>query len=246
MRFGDTSPPSSRGTEAQSGPRLEKAHRGRAVCDDVRDGRRDAARCPDAVRGEPDRPGQVVPGGSSRYSAVDPCPRKLRAAAGSSWRVAYPSRQPARRQGDGQSDLAAPFRARTGQRRPTTSVCGLPPSHPELLDYLATQFIAERLVDQGDASAARSQLDLSAVIRLPASVRLTRPRRSQEGDLYSPFARRRLRMPRSCGTRYSPRAGSSTAPSRAGIRFRRPSAGRIPSTARISVFTTTTGAACIS
>ena len=143
------------------------------------------------LRGEPDQPGEEVPRGFIKVLGGGPLPPETA--------------------GSGRLELAQwltrpdnPLTARVMVNRiwqyhfgrglvktPNDfGVRGLPPTHPELLDHLATRVHPKRLVGQGDAPADHAQRDVSA----------SRRRRRRHGCRRAPtrpictrrFPRRRL------------------------------------------------------
>ena len=139
-------------------------------------------------------PGPAGPGGPA---AVPPRARRARPPAVSEGK--RPARagpgdrrrqEPADGPGAGQPGLACGISARGWSPRPATSACGATRRrHPELLDYLAGEFIALRLVDQGAAPADHALEHLSAAQR-PAARRGCE--RDPENRLLWRFNRQRL------------------------------------------------------
>ena len=141
------------------------AARERAVCDDLRHGGRDAARCSDADARRAGPAWRAGPRGFIKALGGGPLARRKGQRPARAGAVADPKRQPADRAGDGQSDLAVPLRARARQDaerfrgpRPAALASGVAGSPGD-------EVHPERMVDQGDAPSHRAERDLSAVVR---------------------------------------------------------------------------------
>ena len=94
------------------------------------------------IRGNPNNPGASTPPrfliclGGERQNLSQT------AADGSNWRAGHHrSRESADCPRDGEPGLDAPFRLRTGADAERFRIRGDPPTHPELLDYLALKFV---------------------------------------------------------------------------------------------------------
>jgi hypothetical protein len=147
---------------------------------------------PVQLRGEPDRPGAVVPRGFIKVLGGGPLPEET--------------------SGSGRLELASwltrannPLAARVMVNRiwqhhfghglvrtPNDfGVRGSPPSHPELLEYLAMRFVHSGW----SIKAMHRLLILSSTYQQSSFVSISpsdRAHEAKEGDFYSPFSRRRL------------------------------------------------------
>ncbi len=147
---------------------------------------------PIQLRGEPDRPGQVVPRGFIKVLGGGPLPQNTPGSGRlelAQWLSRKDNPLAARvmvnriwQHHFGHGLVATPndFGAR-----------GLPPSHPELLDYLATQFIQSGW----SIKAMHRLLVTSSTYRQSSTAGNNHPDAAAElsgGSLFSPFARRRL------------------------------------------------------
>ncbi len=147
---------------------------------------------PMQMRGEPDRPGQVVPRGFIKVLEGGPLPENTPGSGRlelAQWLTRKDNPLAARvmvnriwQHHFGRGLVATPndFGAR-----------GLPPSHPELLDYLATQFIQSGW----SIKAMHRLLVTSSTYRQSSTAGINPPEAAAEisgGGLFSPFARRRL------------------------------------------------------